>query len=63
MESQLQLFRLDQDLRAAIAAADQTLITDLRAHLDAAERYRSNACEAARDHLVSVHAWASIAQC
>jgi hypothetical protein len=63
MESQVQLFRLERDLRAAIAAADQSRITALRVQLDAAKRYRSNAYEVARDHQASIHARASIARC
>ena len=63
IESQSQVIRLDRDLRAAIAAADQSRIADLRAHLNAAEIYRSNAYEVARDHQVSVHGRASVAGC
>jgi hypothetical protein len=63
MESHSQVNRLERDLRAAIAADDQSRIPDLRVHLDAAESYRSNAYEAARDHQVSVHGRASVAGC
>ena len=54
-ESSAEVVRLDRELRRAVAVGDEIRVAALRSQSLAAERFRSNAYEAARDHEVSVH--------